>query len=505
MTPRQGAEVATDRSFLQPTLPVYSASPQGYRAARDITMRMPEVPQAAQTLFRASTGDASRYVMLLAVSTFVGIVLRQYLLRRSFAATLRVWLKALREKVVYLADSTQKLVTTLLVVSATFVTLLGRPVGALSTSEAPPQPTVQRQLPATKKMPRPLSTFIQRRSEAPKQKMISYRSKDYIFSDGLTRTSRLDREFDDLLWYSLANRRAHQARNMATVAEAAIAVGGVRAGLLAFERWQKEEERKDIEEELERTGMYVSVDASSVTEFTDANTGKKKAAESTQEQNPVIPGSLVVHYELPSATSSLEKAVREKVEGSEFSTVFVDELQYALHALGDVQKEHMQELSTLVYPKIPARQAPKMEAGALGGRVFLTDLGPGATEAVLRGFGNRGTRGMIQDAFRGPVATALGVQPDQVAITNLLRNRDPLFGDGGRLADGPVRKFLNNKAPGVLRWLESTTSADSADFWENAATQTIYRDDGPKDSATDGEQGSSPSIDDSGDRPDASP
>jgi len=71
-----------------------------------------------------------------------------------------------------------------------------------------------------------------------------------------------------------------------------------------------------------------------------------------------------------------------------------------------------------------------LEAGVVAGRVFLTDLGEDASEAVVQGFGNSGTRSMIQEAFRGPLAAALGVEEEQVMITNLVRNRDPNFGDG---------------------------------------------------------------------------
>merc|ERR1719171_2080294 len=113
--------------------------------------------------------------------------------------------------------------------------------------------------------------------------MLKYSSKDYIFSDSLTQVSRLEREFDDILWHSLANRRLHRARTIANLGEGVLLVAGLRGGLVAYERWQKEEERKDIEEELERTGMYVSVDASSVVEFTDAKTGKKSKAGSSKK------------------------------------------------------------------------------------------------------------------------------------------------------------------------------------------------------------------------------
>jgi len=148
-------------------------------------------------------------------------------------------------------------------------------------------------------------------------------------------------------------------------------------------------------------------------------------------------------------------------------------------------------------------QPPKMEVGVIAGRVFLTDLGSDATEAVVQGFGNAGTRSMIQDAFRGPLAAALGLEDEQVMITNILRNRDPLYGDGGKFADGKVRQFLSRRAPGVLRWVESQTSAQDDDFWETAVTQTIYRDTGPtQKSETDGNEGGGDAPNTNGESPD---
>jgi len=215
----------------------------------------------------------------------------------------------------------------------------------------------------------------------------------------------------------------------------------------------------------------------------------------------------VIHYELPSGNAKLEKDLQTKVEGPEFAPMMLEELQYKFQALGDVERDHMQGFMSLVFPKIPAVQAPKLEAGVVAGRVFLTDLGEDASEAVVQGFGNSGTRSMIQEAFRGPLAAALGVEEEQVMITNLVRNRDPNFGDGGRLADGAVRQFLSNRAPSVLRWVESTSAAEDDDFWESAVTQTIYRDTGAKNSKnggnTDGDM--PPNTDSPGDSPGDSP
>jgi hypothetical protein len=448
-------------------------------------MRLP-VPLAAAPV--ASAVYVYRYMMIGGMCMIAAFLIRRILAQRSSAARVRAWASALKEKA-------KSLVYTTFAVAASAVMLTSSPALALSTSEAPMPVAVQRVLPATKKLPRTLTTFI-RRPQAPAQKMLKYSSKDYIFSDSLTSMSRLDREFDDIVWYSLANRRLHRARTVANLGEGALLVAGVRGGLLAYERWQKEQERKDIEEELEQTGMYVSVDASSVVEFTDAATGQKKKAGSNARQ-AIIPGSVVIHYELPSANAKLERDVRNKVEAPEFTTNFLEELQYKFQALGDVDRAHMEGFMSVVFPKIPAVQAPTLEVGTITGRVYFTDLGSEATEAVVQGFGNAGTRNMVQDAFRAPLAAALGVEDDQVVIASILRNRDPLYGDGGKLADGRVRQFLSRRAPSVLRWVESQSAAGDDDFWETAVAQSIYRDTGPTKPKKDGTEGddSAPSTD----------
>merc|ERR1712167_271861 len=132
---------------------------------------------------------------------------------------------------------------------------------------------------------------------------------------------------------------------------------------------------------------------------------------------------MVIHYEI-AGDRKLEKAVRDKVEGPDFALNVLDNLQYKFQELGELGEERavLEPLQSVVFPKIPAVQAPKLEAGVLTGRGFLTDLGADATEAVVKGFGNAGTRTMIQDAFRGPLAKALGVEEEQVMITNMDRN-----------------------------------------------------------------------------------
>jgi hypothetical protein len=138
-----------------------------------------------------------------------------------------------------------------------------------------------------------------------------------------------------------------------------------------------------------------------------------------------------------------------------------------------------------------------LEAGDITGRVFFTNFGTldlqnpaqkntAATEAVVKGFSNLGTRSEIIDTFRAPLASALGVETEKVMITNILPNRDPLYGDGSKIGDGPVRGILSKTAPGLLRWVESTNAATDEDFWDTAMTKSIYKDTGPTKSKGDG-------------------
>jgi hypothetical protein len=407
----------------------------------------------------------------------------------------------------------KKLVYTIFATVATSVmtmTLLwsvaSGPAVALTTREAPVQQTrVHRIVDTGKEMQRRLDERLgsARADEEekpvqvkkqPQQKMIKYSAKNYIFSDSLTSISPLEREFDDVLWHSLGNRQAIQRKIFASVGGGLVLVGVGKAGLEGFDRFQKRQDRKDIEEELKNTGRYVSVDASNVTEFTNAVTGKTRKLKKTNMKNQPIKGSLVIHYEIPKANGGLARDIRKKVEDKKFATKYIDTLQATFRGVegknrtkkSEAGKEDeltsmkiLEGLEGDLSMEIPTVQAPTKQGGVIKGRVYFTEFKKKAMDTIMGGYGNAGSRETIKEAFGGALSEVFGIEDrakGKVIIMNIVQNRDPEFGEGGRMKNRAVRQFFSNAAPWFLRWFESTDAAGDDGFWQTDVMQSVYED-----------------------------
>ncbi|KAL3925758.1 MAG: hypothetical protein SGPRY_003573 [Prymnesium sp.] len=119
----------------------------------------------------------------------------------------------------------------------------------------------------------------------PKNVKRGFKSKDFYFSESLTTKSDLEvnpqccsiaLENHDQLppaaqeeLEELENLKVENAGNRALQGFVPLPLG-----LSSAENWLKEMERKDIEEEMELTGTYISVDASDVDTAIDPTTGK---------------------------------------------------------------------------------------------------------------------------------------------------------------------------------------------------------------------------------------
>jgi len=126
-------------------------------------------------------------------------------------------------------------------------------------------------LPGTRKR---RSTDIDMDVLVPKKMAERFTDREFIFSDSLTAKSELEEELEELETYKEETR---SARSLQTVVTTGGAVGLVYLsvkGATVVERWIKEQERKDIEEEMELTGTYISVDAGDVDSAIDPKTGK---------------------------------------------------------------------------------------------------------------------------------------------------------------------------------------------------------------------------------------
>jgi hypothetical protein len=100
-------------------------------------------------------------------------------------------------------------------------------------------------------------------------------------------------------------------------------------------------------------------------------------------------------------------------------------------------------------------------------------------DTIMGGYGNAGSRETIKEAFGGALSEVFGIEDrakGKVIIMNIVQNRDPEFGEGGRMKNRAVRQFFSNAAPWFLRWFESTDAAGDDGFWQTDVMQSVYED-----------------------------
>jgi len=108
----------------------------------------------------------------------------------------------------------------------------------------------------------------------PKKWARRFTDRDFLFSDSLTAKSELEEELEELETYKEQSKGTRALQTIATTGGAVGLIYLSVKGLTNVERWIKEQELKDIEEERELTGTYISVDASDVDSAIDPTTGK---------------------------------------------------------------------------------------------------------------------------------------------------------------------------------------------------------------------------------------
>ena len=123
-----------------------------------------------------------------------------------------------------------------------------------------------------------------------------YTDRDFLFSEQLNARSALEDELEQL---DSARAERSGSRTVGKLLTYGGALGGVYltvTGLSNVERWMKQQELRDIEEEREITGQYISVDAGDVETAIDPLTGKnltivgnKKKDNSTSTAAPAEP------------------------------------------------------------------------------------------------------------------------------------------------------------------------------------------------------------------------
>jgi len=126
-------------------------------------------------------------------------------------------------------------------------------------------------LPGTRKR---RSTDIDMDVLVPKKMATRFTDREFIFSDALTAKSELEEELEDLETYKAETASSRSLQTLVTTGGAVGLCYFSVKGLTGVEKWIKDQERKDIEEEMELTGTYISVDAGDVDSAIDPKTGK---------------------------------------------------------------------------------------------------------------------------------------------------------------------------------------------------------------------------------------
>jgi len=112
-----------------------------------------------------------------------------------------------------------------------------------------------------------------------------FTDRSFIFSEGLTSKSELAEELEELDMLKEEKKGQLLAQTAISVGgSVGLVVGAVKL-LTGVERWMKQMELRDIEEEERLTGQYIGVDASDVEYVIDPKTGKNLTIAGNKKKN----------------------------------------------------------------------------------------------------------------------------------------------------------------------------------------------------------------------------
>lgn len=127
-------------------------------------------------------------------------------------------------------------------------------------SRAPPRPTKPNEINFDAALPRRVAR--------------QFTSEKFIFSDSLTSRSPLQEELEELDMLKDERSSEGQLRGVVTLGGSAGLLYGIGKGLQSVERYFRNQEKRDIAEEMELTGQYISFDAGEVEGAVDPKTGQ---------------------------------------------------------------------------------------------------------------------------------------------------------------------------------------------------------------------------------------
>jgi hypothetical protein len=111
-------------------------------------------------------------------------------------------------------------------------------------------------------------------------------NEKFLFSPLTTRNSEVEMEIEEIEDDEYRYSAWKNTQIGLAVGGSALGMWFAYNGLNAWERWMKEQEKKDIEEEIEMTGTYINPGAGNVEASIDPITGKKIQIKTPNKEEP---------------------------------------------------------------------------------------------------------------------------------------------------------------------------------------------------------------------------
>mmetsp|Transcript_33808 Transcript_33808/g.67644 ORF Transcript_33808/g.67644 Transcript_33808/m.67644 type:complete len:215 (-) Transcript_33808:3545-4189(-) len=111
-------------------------------------------------------------------------------------------------------------------------------------------------------------------------------NENFLFSPQTTTNSEVEMEIEEIEDDEYRYSAWKNTQIGLAVGGSALGMWFAYNGLNAWERWMKEQEKKDIEEEIEMTGTYINPGAGNVEASIDPITGKKIQIKNLGKQDP---------------------------------------------------------------------------------------------------------------------------------------------------------------------------------------------------------------------------
>jgi len=99
--------------------------------------------------------------------------------------------------------------------------------------------------------------------------------QNFLFSKNTTQKTNIESEIDEIEDDEFRYKNWRNTQIGLAIGGSGVGMWFAYKGLNAWEKWMKEQEQKDIEEEIEMTGTYINPGAGNVDASIDPVTGKK--------------------------------------------------------------------------------------------------------------------------------------------------------------------------------------------------------------------------------------